>query len=257
MGDSYSVVSPASGPGYSPSNFPASAPPGGYDPSSAPPYQGQPGYPQPGYAQQPQGYQAQPPYPQQQPGYQGAQFQAPPPQRSRSFAGPLIALAGVAALLVVGIVVVVVVRASGGGGGGENSAIDKCLVGTWKVTSSKQKVVDSSGSFDLTGSGWTSTLRADGTGEVDYGTNTRISGTFNGSTVELRVSGSYTFTYATVNNTFTTKDLKVDGTVTYYVNGAQTTSEALSIDEQPSTYTCSGDKLTQSSSLYSVEMTRQ
>jgi hypothetical protein len=252
MGDSYDIAPPASGPGYAPSNFPASAPPGGYDPSSAPPYQ-QPaypqqpapprqGYPQPGYPQQQPGYAPAPGYPQQPMGFQGA-----PPQRTRSFAGPLIALTGVAALLVVGIIVVVVIRASSGGGGGsEASSLDKCLVGTWKVTSSTQQVVDKTGAFDLTGSG-----------EVDYGSGSRISGTFNGATIELRVSGSYTYKYATVNGTVTSTDIQVNGTVAYYVNGTQTTSEPLSIDNQPSTYTCSGDRVTQSSSLYSVEMQRQ
>jgi len=262
MGGSYDIAPPASGPGYTPSAFPASAPPGGYDPSSAPPYQQpgypqqQPGYPQPGYPQQQPGYAPAPGYPQQPPmGFQAT------PQRSRSFAGPLIALAGVAALLVIGIVVVVVIRASddggGGGGGGTAASVDKCLVGTWKVTSSRQKVVDNTGAFDLTGSGWKVVNRADGTGEVDYGSNSRVSGTYSGATVELRISGKYTYRYATVNGTVTSTDIQVSGTVAYYINGSQTTSEPLSIDNQPATYTCAGDKVTQSSSLYTVEMQRQ
>ena len=215
------------------------------------PYQGQQGY----QYQQPQQqtYAAQPQYPHS---YAGQ------PSR-RPSAVPLIVLSVIAVILVIGIVGVVVVRAAdddepGGGGNGGTTAggIDKCVVGTWRITSAKEKV-DLNGTLsEFTARGGTVELKNDGTGKTDYGSGVTYTGKVSGQNVTITFTGSVTFSFKTVDGSFTFSNPSPSGTATVKVNGATTTSIPLDMDTKPAKYTCDGNKLTQSTDLATVEMSK-
>ena len=62
----------------------------------------------------------------------------------------------------------------------------------------------------------------------------------------MLINGSYTFTFKTANNkTMSTADFKETGTVSFYTDGAKTSTEPLTADPSTTTYTCSGDAVTQ------------
>lgn len=208
-------------------------------------YQGQPyqqGYQQP-YQQEP--YQQQPQY--------GAQ-----PSRRPSTV-PLIVLSVVAVILVIGIVAVVIVRAGNdkGGGGTTASGIDNCVIGSWTVTSAKEKV-DMEGTLtEFTARGGSVELKADGTGRYDYGNGVTYTGRASGQNVAITFTGSVSFSYTTSNGSFTFSNPSANGTATVKVNGTTRTAIPLDMDTKPAKYECSGTKLTQSTELATVEMSKK
>jgi hypothetical protein len=237
----------------------------GYDPAQggqpgAPPYGGP--YPDQGY---PGGYQAAgyqgPGYQAagyQGPGYQAAGYQGPgyqPRQRS-SFTVPLIALSVVAVILVAGIVGVILIRArdSTDSPGSTAAEVDRCVVGTWKVTSAREKVLLDDGPVDFTGSGATVIFRADGTGEEDFGAGTTFRATMSGQPVVIKFTGKITFNFRTVDRSMTFSNVKADGEAVVSVSGVTTTTVPLDEDTKPAKYTCSGNSLVQETDLATTEM---
>jgi hypothetical protein len=235
---------------------PYSAAPYSAEPYSAPPNQGQQGY---------QGYQQPYQQPQGQYGYQDPNaYQAAPAQPTRRPSTvPLIVLSVVAVILVIGIVGVVVVRASkddpgggGGTGGTTASGIDKCVVGTWKVTSAREKVDIDGTLAEFTARGGTVELKSDGTGKYDYGNGVTYTGKMSGQNVAITFTGSVTFSFKTSDGSFTFSNPSANGTATVKVNGTTTTSIPLDMDTKPAKYECGGNTLTQSTDLATVEMSK-
>lgn len=243
--------------GYRPPADPYPAAPYTAEPYSAPPHQ----------AYQGQGYQGQAhqgQYAPQQPQYGGG-YQDPNAYRGaparRPSTVPLIVLSVVAVILVIGIVGVVVVRAGSdsddGGGGGTASGIDKCVVGTWQVTSSKERV-DMDGTLtEFTAKGGSVELKADGTGKSDYGNGVTYTGRVSGQSVAITFTGSVSFSYKTSDGSFTFSNPSANGTATVKVNGATTTTIPLDMDTKPARYECSGTSLTQTTDLATVQMSKK
>lgn len=216
--------------------------------------------PQPGYQYQ-QPYAAQPQY--------GAGYQAPqpaPPARRPSTV-PLIVLSVIAVILVIGIVSVVVVRAAdddpGGGNGGTGtdtgttaSGIDKCVVGSWRITSAKEKVDQDGTLIEFTARGGNVDLKDDGSGKIDYGSGVTYTGKVSGQNVTITFTGSVTFSFKTVDGSFTFSNVSPNGTATVKVNGTTTTSIPLDMDTKPAKYTCNGNSMTQSTDLATTEMSK-
>ncbi|GLH95232.1 hypothetical protein [Phytohabitans aurantiacus] len=220
-----------------------------------------------------------PGYPQQTSGggYPGSY----PPPRGRSFLVPLIALG---ATLFVLVVAIVVVAATGGGGddpdpianpttataspSGQSSAspsatpagaIDQCVIGTWRVTSHREDVnVPNRGKVSFTG-GEEAMLRlnADGTGETDYRGGTKFEGDMDGQKVTLEISGTVTYRYTAADGKVSLSDLESNATGKLFLDGEQY-GDPLPFEgsEEPVTYTCSGDDLTQRTFLFTTEYTR-
>lgn len=222
-----------------------------------------------GHAYPPQDpWQAQPAAPAQyqQPAYgypdPHAYPQQPQPSRRPSTL-PLIVLSVVAVILVIGIVSVVVIRASrdddsgtGGNGGTTASGVDRCVVGSWRVTSAKEKVEQQGTVVEFTARGGTVDLKADGTGKTDYGSGVVYTGRVSGQSVTITFTGSATFNFKTVDGSFTFSNPVANGSAAVKVNGTQTTSIPLTMDTKPAKYTCSGNRLTQTTDLATIEMTK-
>ena len=199
------------------------------------------GWPDPG----PGGYPPPPPPPQ--------------PNRSGSLKWVLIALSAVLALTVIAIVIVVIVKKDDTTPANLAADVDACVVGTWRETS------DVSGPPDdqWTTSGVVQKFRADGTGLIDYGSGVIVRGKIGGDSAQYIYTGTVTYRYRNVNGGTEYLDVSSQGTVTVKVNGVQTSTGPLSIDDLSDLdekYTCSGDSMTQSSTnpdnSYTIKLTR-
>jgi hypothetical protein len=231
---------------------PAYPPTGGYPPQ-------QPGYQQPAYGQQ-TGYQ-QTGYGQQQPGYGQPTYAAPvptPPKQRSSYTIPLIALSATLVVVVVGIVAIVLFR--DGDTPDNPSAIDNCVVGTWEVTDYTEDVaVPEVGKVTFTDSGKGATLRftKDGKGVQDFGTGTVFTGTVQGAKVNLEISGTVRYDFRTNDNTMSFSNLVSDGKAKVSVPSlGREESQDFTGSDDPSRYTCGGDKMTMSTSLYRADLKR-
>jgi hypothetical protein len=161
--------------------------------------------------------------------------------RPRSYTVPLVALGTTLFVLVAAIVVVVAARVGSG-------AAAPCIVGTWKVVRHEETVpLDfAPGSVTIVGGeGATLSLRADGTGESDYGTGTEYLGAVGAQAVRLVVSGRVTFDYTTEGGSARLTDIDVQAKAQAFVDGE---AAGAAEDLEPigtATYTCSGDALTE------------
>jgi hypothetical protein len=192
---------------------------------------------------------------------------SPPPKRRSSFMVPLLALCGVLAVLVVAIVVVVVVKNSGdsGGGGTTNTAlVDQCVVGTWEMTSYKEDVsIPEVGPvpFTLDGKGATMKFSKDGKGTQDFGDGTKFTGevTVSGQSaaINLKITGDIKYDFRTNDGVMSFSNLV---STSKYTVSAPATGQSETDDfkgsSDPSKYTCSGDTMTMSTSLYQSELKR-
>jgi hypothetical protein len=179
---------------------------------------------------------------------------------------PLIALSVIAVILVCGIVGVIVVRASdkkasvdkasASASAAASAKVDSCVVGTWKVTSAKEKVLlDTGGSpVEFTGGGTTVRLGADGKGEDDYGNGTVYRATMSGQSVTITFSGKITYDFKTVDGSVTYSNVHANGQALVTVAGATTTTIPLTDDSRPAKYTCSDGTLVQETELARTEL---
>lgn len=258
-------------------------PPPGYP---QPPPQGYPGYPQPGSppayptSVPPAGYPTSvpPAYPQQTSGSGYPGFPQQPPQRGRAFLVPLVALASTLVVLIVAIVIVVAVRgggeepiadptrsavASAGPERSESAApasdIDQCVIGTWRVTSHREEVrIDGVGKVTfLGGEDATLRLKADGTGETDFGSGTNFQATASGRTYKLEISGRLTFDYTARGGTAKFTDMTSRASGKLFIDGEQYGGTIpYNAEADSSRYTCSTDLLRQETFLYTTEYER-
>jgi hypothetical protein len=280
---SYDVVPPGvpagppSGPPMGPPAGPPSGPPGGTvygSPISGPPISSAPYSGPPQYGAPYGGPTSAPPYGAPTSGApyptSGAPYPtsgAPPypstPTRGRSsFLVPLLALSATLVVLVVAIVVVVVVKSGNkgnGSGGTGDSLVDSCVVGDWNEKSHKEStpIEGFVGKVTFDGSGAVLHLKADGTGSYEYD-GTEYTGTgrrANDDTVEikLKITGTITFGYRTNNNTFSFSNMNATGSAVGFLDGQQIPgNQPLEPDTNPATYTCSGDDMSHTNSVYTV-----
>jgi len=286
---------PQAGADYPQAGYPAADYPAAGYPQSAAPYAGpvsgsgpvsgggyQPGYPDPGYPA--------PGYPQSgypQPGYPQAAPVASARNRS-SFTVLLIGLSTTLVLLVAGIITVIVLKSGDDRGdsrrtaGGQASAgasadpsngwtpspgasslVDKCVVGTWKLTLYQETVqIDGVGPVTFTGNGQGAQLRlaADGSGLQDFGEGMALAATATiaGSSVRINllVSGTLTYDYRTSGGSFTYTDVVPSGSIRVTSNNGVDATEPLSGTSEPASYTCEGNQLVSWTSTSRSEMTR-
>jgi len=274
-----------------PQNLPSSGVPYGEQPYSGAPQQysqynqptsgpsyGQPPTSGPGYGANPMSYPST-----TYGGTYGAPTTPPPTGKKNSWLVPLLALSGVLVLLVVAIVVVVAIKNSGddkknvagqststptsnsGDGptsGPTNSLVDQCVVGTWTMTSYTEDVpVPQVGTvpFALDGKGATMKFGKDGKGVQDFGTGTNFKGdvTVSGQTVAitLKVNGQLTYDFRTNDGVMSYSNLTSNAkyTVSAAATG-QSETDDFAGSTDPSKYTCSGDKMTMSTSVYQSEL---
>ncbi|MET7400706.1 hypothetical protein ABZS66_45230 [Dactylosporangium sp. NPDC005572] len=244
------------------------------DQVSAPGYGGQASAP--GYAGQVSGPPAYPPT------TYGGQYGSPTPPKKNNFLVPVLALSGVLVLLVVAIVVVAALKGGDdkpntpvaepgkttGGPSGKAStkpsaAIDECLVGTWKTTTYTEQVsMDGVGDvpFSLTSNGATLEFTADGKHTQTYANSTyKGTPTIQGTKVNvtLTINATVTADVHTAGGSISYTNVKSDGKGTVSapdLNVNQT--EDFDPGDDPSKYSCSGDKLTMSTARIQSTLSR-
>jgi len=164
--------------------------------------------------------------------------------RPRSYTVPLVALGATLFVLVAAIVVVVGARAGAGAG-------NRCIVGTWEVIRHEEAVPLGFGLGSVTmrgGRGATLTLRADGTGEVDYGASgTDYHGEVGSKVVRLHVTGRVRFSYTAAEGAATLSNIDVAAEGQAYVDGVATGDPEALQPTGTATYRCAGDSLTEES----------
>ncbi len=268
-----SPAAPVSAPGY-PTSGPTSyagqpsAPPYGqpYGQTSAPPVTGVP-YQQPtGYpSAPPTGYAPAPPTGYAQPGYAPGPVlmpvSTPPPAKERNILVGVFALCGVLLLMVVAIVVIVVVKKGGDDGGSTPpvaDGFDKCLVGSWRITSYETHVAfDSVGDVAFTADDLHETLKieSDGSAVDDYGTQsnpTKLTGSAGTHTYSIEVYGTVAYKIKSANGVLSFSDAKPDGSLEVFVDDKSIGSQDLDVTNDPTPYTCSGSQFTQTTSDFTT-----
>jgi hypothetical protein len=189
---------------------------------------------------------------------------APPRKKRNSFVMPVLALSGVLVIIVVAIVIVVVVKNNGSKGGTTtaDAKVDKCVVGSWTMTSYSENVpIDQVGNVPFTLSGPGSKFTFDSKGKVveDYGSGTVFTGnvTQAGTTVpvKLTISGTVSGDIGTNNGAMSYANLKSTAKAVVSAAG-QNQTQPFTASTDPSNYTCSGDKMTLSTSTYKEELKR-
>lgn len=155
--------------------------------------------------------------------YEGAADPAPERPARGLWATPLFLLTVMVVFLVAGTVSVVLIKTSDRGGKPANAAaspsvsataspsasavVDRCMVGDWAVTSLLAK----SDTYELsTTNGGTFHLRADGTGNWDFGSGITLTGTWDGDKSEDLIAGRIEFKFRTVGQSFTFQDVRAD-----------------------------------------------
>ncbi|MFF4909152.1 M48 family metalloprotease [Streptomyces sp. NPDC001260] len=119
---------------------------------------------------------------------------------------------------------------------------DPCLLGSWRVSSARQRVRVGESRLWLTGEGGTWTFRRDGTLSIDYGTAARETGTLRGRLVVLQAGGSVTAHYRTADAVlgYSGSAVRRPGELTLRVAGAYVMREKLPATFTPDHYSCTG-----------------
>ncbi|MFI6761202.1 Hsp70 family protein [Micromonospora sp. NPDC050417] len=122
--------------------------------------------------------------------------------------------------------------------------IDPCLLGTWRITSSRViGYVDDIQVQYVGGAGVVETYRADGTSSVDYSKMEPRVGTLRGVTWSEVDRGKASGTYYAENGKITGNITKSDAVGTLRRNGKINATAPLTFFLEPTTYRCSGDRL--------------
>jgi hypothetical protein len=234
-----------------------------------------------GYEPQPSG----PPYPT---GSSGAPYGAPvpyaPPQQQVVPAPPPARNSAIAKLFMVTVMVVVVVAGAvsvvyilaGGRDSGPqpgaaaasagppsaapsaSSRVDTCVVGEWLATKWRITFPDEDTSLSTDNGGFVR-LRADGTGEFDFGSGVMLKGKWGGKTSEMMIIGKITITYETANGKLTSRVVAADARRLIFQSGRTVVNELYGDDGTADTdeYTCSGDKFQVKSEGQEIEYSRR
>jgi hypothetical protein len=241
-------------------------------------------YPSGPDGEHPSAYQAQPSGPPYLTASSGAPYGAPvaygPPLQEAVPAPRPARTLSVASMFMVTVMVVVVVAGAvsvvylltGNRGGGPQPAaavsapppavassaasrVDGCVVGEWAATSDRY-TVDADTTL-TTDNGGIVRLRADGTGEFDFGSGVTLKGKIDGVTSEALVIGRIDFSYETDGKTMTYRNVQADARRVIFQSGKTVDNERVDADMEPQAYTCSGDTMKLSSAVEQLELRRR
>jgi hypothetical protein len=122
-------------------------------------------------------------------------------------------------------------------------AVDTCVVGEWQNV--KASYTNKENGIALTtDKGEVLRLRADGTGEADYGSGVTLKGKYGGVTSEVMYIGKVTFRYSTANGTFTYTEVRSDAREVVFRSGRIVSNERIAaVAADSDSYTCSGDTM--------------
>jgi hypothetical protein len=123
------------------------------------------------------------------------------------------------------------------------SALDSCLVGTWRSETEDLINIINGNSIQFTGSGAVATFRPDGTVVTDYGNGTALMATVNGGEWTDVFRGAATGHWDTQNGTLLFSGISAHGSWTLEYNGAYNNGGPLSVEPGPVPYKCSGNTL--------------
>ena len=196
-------------------------------------------------------------------------YTQPPQQQRRPVTLILIAASALVVVLIGAIVVVALARGGKKPDGtpvadsttvppGPSAAIDPCLVGTWQATSEhQQQDYPDVGPVTLIGQGEISHVSADGSVTDDYSKTSPYTGSYNGHSITMTVTGTVTSRITTAGGTLTFHDVKANGSVSYKVDGQPVGSAVpLDVSNDPVQYSCQGKTATEHTDHYDVTMTR-
>lgn len=196
---------------------------------------------------------------------------APPPARSFSVASMFMVT--VMVVVVVAGAVSVVYLLTGNRGGGPQPApaaaasapgpaassaasrVDGCVVGEWTAISDRYTVDDDS--TLTTDNGGIMRLRADGTGEFDFGSGVTLKGKLDGVTSEALLIGRIEFSYETAGQTFTYRNVQSDARRVIFQSGKTVANERIDASMSPDKYVCAGDTMKLTSDEEQTEFRRR
>ncbi|HLL66580.1 MAG TPA: hypothetical protein VK453_12650 [Micromonosporaceae bacterium] len=185
----------------------------------------------------------------------------PPSPAPARFRVPLI---GLAAVLAAGLVVTAAAALGGHRTvGTDPTAIDRCLVGNWEVTSYSESVTAAEiGTVQFRGSapGAKVRLGENGKGAIEYGDGTAFASSLSitGQEVgiDLVLAGTVTYDFRTNGGLMSFTNVRADGTTTITTTTGRRQSEPLRGSIDPAQYTCQGNALTTFTAAYRAEMKR-
>jgi len=135
------------------------------------------------------------------------------------------------------------------------SRVDGCVVGEWANVSDRL-TVDEDTTLTTDNSGMLR-LRADGTGEFDYGSGVTLKGKLDGVTSEALLIGKITFKYETAGQTMNFSNVQSDARRVVFQSGKTVVNERVDARLGPQTYTCGGDSMKLTSDLEQAEYRRR
>jgi hypothetical protein len=140
-----------------------------------------------------------------------------------------------------------------------SSRADGCVIGEWQATSWRLTNPAENTSISTDNGGFLR-LRADGTGEFDFGSGVMLKGKLEGKTSEVMIIGKIEFSYETDNGALTTRVVAADARRVVLQSGRTVANERFGGDDGEVTsdaYTCSGDVLRFSSDVDQLEYHRR
>jgi hypothetical protein len=180
----------------------------------------------------------------------------PPPAPRRSLA-PLVMVTVMVMTVVAGAVTIVylltgdrsdrpapaaVASAPPSASASASGAVDACVVGDWQNV--RSALTDAERGVSLTtDKGEILRLRADGTGEADFGSGVTLKGKYGGVTAEVMYIGKITFRYSTAGGTLTYTDVQSDAREVVFRSGRIVSNERIAAEADSDSYTCSGDTM--------------
>jgi len=137
-----------------------------------------------------------------------------------------------------------------------SSAIDVCLIGTWRETSNRVDFGFNDLQVRMNASGAIRRFWPDGRGVTQFGKATTWTGRANGRRYQVVTSGTLSFRLRTANGQLFGQSTGAKGTIIGKINGREDWREPLEAAVGPSGYVCSGDVLSTSAERRDVELRR-
>jgi hypothetical protein len=135
-----------------------------------------------------------------------------------------------------------------------SSAVDRCVVGEWAVTSFRVR----SSNVDLTtDAGGIFRLRADGSGTWDFGSGIILTGTVQGIRSEDLVTGRVDFDFQTAGQSFTFQNIRSDVREVLEQSGRDPVNRQVPFALGVGEYTCAGGALRLKVDNYDIQMGRK
>jgi Zn-dependent protease with chaperone function len=143
------------------------------------------------------------------------------------------------------------------------AAVDECLVGEWREVSYRLTLAVDGKPVEFTGGSATQTFRRDGTALLDFGSGVTRTATAGGHRFDIVLVGRIIASYRAQGGVATYPSARVDGagSSTLMLDGVVRNRTLLQSDLSDEHYTCTGDRLHQSSATpgneYDVTLVRR